>query len=97
MHKQQLFRLFALNLASLAALGSVSANAAVCTNKLLAGNYGFTIQRTKLGGVGLIGQQVGVAMATSDGAGNFTQIDSVTIAGNAVSDFTHPLQLAHTP
>ena len=28
-------------------------------------------------------------MATFDGKGSFTQIDSVTIAGNAVSDFTH--------
>ena len=27
--------------------------------------------------------------ATYDGNGNFTQIDTVTIAGNVVSDFTH--------
>ncbi len=74
---------------ALAALAPASANAASCTNKILAGAYGFTIQGTKLGGLGFVGQQVGVAMATFDGNGNFTQIDSVTIAGNVVSDFTH--------
>lgn len=89
MHKQRFASIFALTLVALAALGSVPANAAVCNNKMLAGNYGFTIQGTKLGGLGFVGQQVGVAMATFDGTGNFTQIDSVTIAGNAVSDFTH--------
>jgi len=88
MNKKRVVSLLALTL--LAAIGSPSATAAVCTNRLLAGNYGFTIQGTKLAGAGFVGQQVGVAMATFDGNGNFTQIDSVTIAGNAVSDFTHP-------
>lgn len=79
----------ALTLLALSAFVPAAANAASCTNKILAGAYGFTIQGTKLGGVGFVGQQVGVAMATFDGNGNFTQIDSVTIAGNVVSDFTH--------
>jgi hypothetical protein len=89
MHKKRIVRLTALILVALAALGSASARAAVCTNKLLAGNYGVVVQGTKLGGLGFIGQQVGVASATYDGNGNFTQIDTVTIAGNVVSDFTH--------
>ncbi len=61
----------------------------VCTNALLKGNYGFTIQGTKLAGQGFIGPQVGVAMAEFDGHGNFTQTDTVTINGEVVADFTH--------
>ena len=79
----------AVTVLALAALAPASANAAVCTNKMLAGAYGVTVQGTKLGGLGFVGQQVGVALATYDGNGNFTQIDTVTIAGNVVSDFTH--------
>jgi len=80
----------ALALLALGLLGPASASAsATCTNKLLTGYYGFTIQGTKLGGLGPVGQQVGVAMAQFFGDGTFTQIDTVTIAGNVVSDFTH--------
>lgn len=79
-----------LALLALGLLGPVSASAsATCDNKLLNGSYGFTIQGTKLGGLGPVGQQVGVAMAQFYGDGTFTQIDTVTIAGNVVSDFTH--------
>jgi hypothetical protein len=63
-----------------------------CNNKLLYGHYGFTLQGTKLvvsGVPGPTGLQVGVAMADFDGDGTFEQIDAVTIAGTAVSDFTH--------
>ena len=79
----------ALTMLALAAFAPAAASAASCSNRILAGAYGFTIQGTKLGGVGFVGQQVGVAMATFDGNGNFTQIDTVTIAGNVVADFTH--------
>jgi hypothetical protein len=89
MNKQGIFSLVAAGLVALAAFASSSASAAVCTNKMLSGAYGFTVQGTKLAGMGFVGQQVGVAMATFQGNGNFTQIDSVTIGGNAVSDFTH--------
>jgi len=82
-----------LALLMLVALGSGNAQSSVpaCNDKLIAGNYGFTIQGTKLGGLGFLGQQVGVAMAEFDGKtpGTFTQIDTVTIAGEVVSDFTH--------
>jgi hypothetical protein len=63
-----------------------------CNNKLLSGHYGFTLQGTKFavpGVPGPTGLQVGVAMADFDGEGTFEQIDSVTIAGTATSDFTH--------
>ena len=63
-----------------------------CNNKLLYGHYGFTLQGTKFvvsGVPGPTGLQVGVAMADFDGEGTFEQIDSVTIAGTAASDFTH--------
>ena len=80
----------ALALLTLGALGPASTSAvAGCTNKSLSGYYGFTIQGTKFGGLGFVGQQVGVALAQFYGDGTFTQIDTVTIAGNVVSDFTH--------
>ena len=60
-----------------------------CNNRLIAGHYGFTIEGTKLAGQGPTGSQVGVAMTRFDGAGNLTQIDTVTIGGTTVADFTH--------
>jgi hypothetical protein len=58
-----------------------------CNNKLLSGHYGFALQGTKLLAPGPTGLQVGVAMADFNGDGSFEQIDSVTIAGVAVSYF----------
>lgn len=60
-----------------------------CNNELIRGTYGFTVQGTKLGGAGPTGQQVGVAITEFDGKGNLTQIDTVTIDGKVVADFTH--------
>jgi hypothetical protein len=82
---------------TLLTLGSVGSGYALsdtegCNNKLLSGHYGFTLQGTKFavpGVPGPTGLQVGVAMADFDGEGTFEQIDSVTIAGTAASDFTH--------
>ena len=84
----------ALVLLTLGAVGSGHAltDVAGCNNKLLYGHYGFTLQGTKFpvtGVPGPTGLQVGVAMADFNGDGSFEQIDSVTIAGEAVSDFTH--------
>lgn len=75
----------------LGALGASfgQSTASGCNNKLIAGNFGFTVQGTKLAGPGPIGPQVGVAMARFDGKGKFTQVDTVTIDGEVVSDFTH--------
>ncbi len=61
----------------------------VCNNRLITGAYGFSIQGTKLGGAGYTGQQVGVAMTQFDGIGALSQIDTVTVAGEVVADFTH--------
>jgi hypothetical protein len=61
-----------------------------CNNKLIAGNYAFTVQGTKLAGAGPTGPQVGVAMTQFDGTGGLSQIDTVTIDGDVVADFTHP-------
>lgn len=60
-----------------------------CNNKLIRGNYGVTIQGTKLVGPGPTGSQVGVAVVEYDGKGNLTQLDTVTINGDVVADFTH--------
>jgi len=75
-------------------LGSVGAGYAqstspACNDKLIAGVYGFTVEGSKLGGLGPVGPQVGVAMTQFDGDGRLTQIDTVTINGVVVSDFTH--------
>jgi len=84
----------ALVLLTVATVGSGHALSDVegCNNKLLNGHYGFTLQGTKYpipGVLGPTGLQVGVALADFDGNGTFEQIDAVTIAGTAVSDFTH--------
>lgn len=60
-----------------------------CHNGLIKGTYGFSIEGQKLAGLGPLGPQVGVALATYDGGGRFTQIDTVTINGTVVADFTH--------
>jgi len=73
----------------LGGLGYAQSSSNGCNNRLIAGNYGFTIQGTKLAGSGPTGQQVGVAMTSFDGKGNLTQIDTVTVAGEIVSDWTH--------
>ena len=60
-----------------------------CSNALLKGTYGFTLDGQKLAGMGPTGPQVGVALTTFDGMGTLTQIDTVTVNGMVVSDFTH--------
>jgi len=91
MNKRVFTRMFASALLALATLGSVYAqsDSPACNNHLIRGNYGFTIQGTKLVGPGPTGQQIGVAMTQFDGNGNLTQIDTVTINGEVVADFTH--------
>jgi hypothetical protein len=78
-------------LLAFAALGSAYAQSdtRACNDRLIAGNYGVSIQGTKLMGPGPTGPQVGVAAVEYDGKGNFTQIDTVTINGEVVADFTH--------
>ena len=70
-------------------LGHAQTDSPFCRNALLTGDYGFTIQGNKLAGPGPTGAQVGVAMAHFNGNGKFTQIDTVTINGEVVADFTH--------
>ena len=81
MNKSRITTLAVAAILSFCAVGPASVTASACTNKSLSGYYGFTIQGTKLGGLGFTGQQVGVAMAQFYGDGTFTQIDTVTIAG----------------
>jgi hypothetical protein len=82
-----------MNLLVFASLGICAASAQsdsrLCTNELIRGTYGFTVQGTKLGGMGPTGQQVGVALTEFDGKGSLTQIDTVTIDGEIVADFSH--------
>ena len=80
-----------LTLFTLAALGSgyAQSNSGRCTDKLIAGNYAFTVQGTKLAGAGPTGPMVGVAMTEFDGKGGLSQIDTVTIDGEVVADWTH--------
>lgn len=92
MNKRLVLDVVALVLLMLEALGSGYAQSqphAACNNRLIAGNYGFTIHGNKLGGQGPTGPQVGVAMTEFDGKGGLTQIDTVTVNGEVVADFTH--------
>jgi len=91
MNKVSVARLAALALLALGslALANAQTNSPACNNQLIAGNYGFTVQGTKLGGLGPVGQQVGIALTYFDGQGGLSQIDTVTVAGNVVADFTH--------
>jgi hypothetical protein len=91
MNKKLVVNVAALVLLMLGALGSGYAQSAspACNNKLIAGNFGFTIQGNKLGGQGPTGPQVGVAMTEFDGKDGLTQIDTVTVNGEVVADFTH--------
>jgi hypothetical protein len=91
MKKHQATNAAALVLLMLVALGSgyAQSNSAACNDKLIAGNYGFTVQGTKLAGAGPTGPMVGVAMTQFDGEGKLSQIDTVTIDGDVVADFTH--------
>ncbi|MGA8491262.1 MAG: hypothetical protein WB711_12620 [Terriglobales bacterium] len=80
-----------LILFALAALGSgyAQSNSGSCSDKLIAGNYAFTVQGTKLAGAGPTGPMVGVAMTEFDGKGGLSQIDTVTVDGEVVADWTH--------
>ena len=80
-----------LILLTLATLGSgyAQSNSAACKNALIAGNYAFTVQGTKLAGAGPTGPMVGVAMTQFDGKGGLSQIDTVTIDGEVAADWTH--------
>jgi hypothetical protein len=91
MNKKVFVNVAALGLLMLGTLvsGYAQSESSACTNSLIAGNYGFNLQGTKLGGTGPIGQQIGVAMTEFDGKGSFTQIDTVTVAGEVLADFTH--------
>ena len=91
MNKKLAANMVALVLLTFGALGMgyAQSNSPACNNKLIAGNYGFTIQGNKLGGQGPTGPQVGVAMTEFDGNGGFSQIDTVTVNGEVVADFTH--------
>src|ERR1700722_5990614 len=81
----------ALALLTFGAVGPAFAQSdfSACNNRLIAGNYGFQIHGTKLGGQGPTGAQEGVAMTQFDGKGNLSQIDAVTVNGEVVADFTH--------
>ena len=92
MKKKLAVNVVVLAVIMLGALGSgygQSKSIAACSNRLITGSYGFAIQGNKLGGQGFTGPQVGVAMTTFDGKGGLTQIDTVTVSGEVVADFTH--------
>jgi hypothetical protein len=80
---------FALLVLGASTLGFAQSDSPRCNAGLIAGSYGFTLTGNKLAGNGPIGPQVGVAMTHFDGDGSLTQIDTVTIAGKVVADFTH--------
>jgi hypothetical protein len=91
MNKKLFANAAAMVMLTLGPLGSgyAQTDSPACNDKLIRGNYGFTIQGDKLSGAGPVGPQVGVAMTEFDGNGGLSQIDTVTINGIVVADFTH--------
>jgi len=83
------FAAFVLLILGASSFGLAQSNSPACNAKLISGNYGFTLTGTKLAGLGPTGQQVGIAMTQFDGVSSLTQIDTVTVAGLVVADFTH--------
>ena len=84
--------MFGSVLVTLVSLGSgfAQSNSPACNNNLIKGNYRFAPSRAPSWQAWVpTGPQVGVAMTQFDGKGNFTQIDTVTINGEVVADFTH--------
>jgi hypothetical protein len=88
MNKKVFTNSLALALLTFGALASAYGQP-TCSNRLIAGVYGFTVQGNKLAGMGPVGPMVGVALTQFDGMGGLTQIDTVTVAGEVVADFTH--------
>jgi hypothetical protein len=68
-------------------------NSPACNDHLIVGTYSFTVEGEKLAGPPgtPIGPMKGVAMTTFKADGTLTQIDTVTVNGQVVADFTHPL------
>src|ERR1039458_1915141 len=91
MHKKVFVNVGMLGLLMLGTLvsGYAQSESPACNNKLIAGNYGFTLQGSKLGGAGDTGRLLGLPMTEFDGIGPRTQIDTVTVSGLFVADFTH--------
>ena len=73
---------------AVAAVANAQSDSILCNEKLIAGVYGFTIEGAKLGGNGPIGPQVGVAMTEFNGDGTLSQIDSVTVDGIQIAEFS---------
>jgi hypothetical protein len=96
---KQFVKMTLLALFASAAAGTANAqsDAAPCNDKLIAGVYGFTIEGAKLGGNGPTGPQVGIAMTEFNGDGTLSQIDSVTVDGIQVAEFSEtPTQGSYT-
>jgi hypothetical protein len=91
MNKKTFASAFAVVLLTLgtSGLGYAQSDSPACNNRLIAGNYGFIVEGTKLGGPGPVGPMVGVAMTQFDGNGGLTQIDTVVVNGVTVADFSH--------
>jgi hypothetical protein len=88
--KQMKFTWKCLSVATFAAVTTaVGVAQQPCNDRLIEGTYGFTVQGAKLAGPGPVGPQVGVALTEFDGKGGLTQIDTVTVNGTVVADFTH--------
>ncbi len=59
-----------------------------CSNRTLLGDYGFAVEGDLSPGPGVTLTGRGVTMTHFDGEGNLTQVDSLIIGGNPVSDWS---------
>src|ERR1700751_2710098 len=89
---RQIFRKGALMILVVSAstwTATAQSTSPACNNWLIAGDYGFTIEGTKVAGNGPVGPQVGVALTRFDpSSGTLQQIDSVVVNGVQIADFS---------
>ncbi|HLH07592.1 MAG TPA: hypothetical protein VKW78_10165 [Terriglobales bacterium] len=87
--------LFALLIAACFAAATAQAQTVspACNDHLIVGTYSFTVEGEKLAGPPNtpVGPMKGVAMTTFRPDGTLTQIDTVSVNGAVVADFTHPV------
>ena len=65
-------------------------NSPQCTNRLISGNYAFSVEGIKLGGPpgSPIGPMRGVAFTEFDGQNTVTQVDTIVVNGMQTSSFS---------
>ena len=95
--RKQLFSRISIFATPLAIIGAFLASSAfanaqsddgACSNRTLQGDYGFSVEGLILPAPGVSIPIRGVHMTHFDGKGNLTQVDSLLVNGDPISDWT---------